>query len=43
MGDLARDELRPQIARYGVRVVAAGSPSNPASATIAGFLLGSGA
>jgi CNT family concentrative nucleoside transporter len=33
--------LRPEIARYGLRVVAAGSLSNLASATIAGFLLGS--
>jgi CNT family concentrative nucleoside transporter len=35
--------LRPEIARYGLRVVAAGSLSNLASATIAGFLLGFGA
>jgi len=34
-------ELRSQVARYGLRVVAAGSLSNLASATIAGALLGS--
>jgi concentrative nucleoside transporter, CNT family len=33
--------LRSQVARYGLRVVAAGSLSNLASATIAGALLGS--
>jgi CNT family concentrative nucleoside transporter len=33
--------LRSQVARYGLRVVAAGSLSNLASATIAGCLLGS--
>jgi CNT family concentrative nucleoside transporter len=32
--------LRAQVARYGLRVVAAGSLSNLASATIAGALLG---
>lgn len=35
-------ELRAQVARYGLRVVAAGSLSNLSSATIAGFLLGLG-
>jgi len=34
--------LRAEVARYGLRVVAAGSLSNLASATIAGALLGSG-
>jgi CNT family concentrative nucleoside transporter len=34
--------LRTQVARYGLRVVAAGSLSNLASAAIAGALLGSG-
>jgi CNT family concentrative nucleoside transporter len=34
-------ELRSQVARYGLRVVAAASLSNLASATIAGALLGS--
>ena len=34
--------LRPQVARYGLRVVAAGSLSNLASAAIAGAMLGSG-
>jgi concentrative nucleoside transporter, CNT family len=34
-------QLRSQVARYGLRVVAAGSLSNLASATIAGALLGS--
>jgi concentrative nucleoside transporter, CNT family len=33
-------ELRPQVARYGLRVVAAASLSNLASATIAGVFLG---
>jgi concentrative nucleoside transporter, CNT family len=34
--------LRAEVARYGLRVVAAGSLSNLASATIAGALIGSG-
>jgi concentrative nucleoside transporter, CNT family len=34
--------LRPQVARYGLRVVAAGTLSNLASATIAGMFLGPG-
>jgi CNT family concentrative nucleoside transporter len=34
--------LRAEVARYGLRVVAAGSLSNLASATIAGALLGHG-
>jgi CNT family concentrative nucleoside transporter len=34
--------LRAEVARYGLRVVAAGTLSNLASATIAGALLGSG-
>jgi CNT family concentrative nucleoside transporter len=34
--------LRPQVARYGLRAVAAGSLSNLASAAIAGALLGAG-
>jgi CNT family concentrative nucleoside transporter len=33
-------ELRPQVARYGLRVVAAATLSNLASATIAGTFLG---
>lgn len=33
-------ELRPQVARYGLRVVAAATLSNLASATIAGMFLG---
>ena len=33
-------ELRPQVARYGLRVVAAATLSNLASATIAGIFLG---
>jgi CNT family concentrative nucleoside transporter len=33
-------ELRPQVARFGLRVVAAASLSNLASATIAGMFLG---
>ena len=35
-------ELRPQVARYGLRVVAAASLSNLASATIAGVFLAGG-
>jgi CNT family concentrative nucleoside transporter len=35
-------ELRPHVARYGLRVVAAASLSNLASATIAGVFLGAG-
>jgi CNT family concentrative nucleoside transporter len=36
-------ELRPQVARYGLRVVAAASLSNLASATIAGMFFGAAA
>lgn len=35
-------ELRPQVARYGLRVVAAATLSNLASATIAGAFIGAG-
>ncbi len=35
-------ELRAQVARYGLRGVAAASLSNLASATIAGIMLGGG-
>jgi len=36
-------ELRAQVARYGLRVVAAATLSNLTSATLAGMFLGAGA